>query len=89
MIELARRALTTDLPETGGQRPQVTVTLDWETLRTRLGAAELGWGGPVTPESARRIACDAQLIPVLLGTAGQPLDVGRASHTIPTGSAGR
>ncbi len=86
LIELARRALTAgDLPETGGQRPQVTVTLDWETLRTRLGAAELGWGGPVTPESARRIACDAQLIPVLLGTAGQPLDVGRASHTIPVG----
>ena len=86
LIELARRALQTgDLPETGGQRPQVTITLDYETLRKQLGAAELGWGGPVTAASARRIACDAQLIPVLLGGAGQPLDVGRASHTIPTG----
>ncbi len=45
----------------------------------------LGWGGPVTAESARRIACDAQLIPVLLGGGGQPLDVGRASYSIPTG----
>ena len=86
LIELARRALQSGgLPETGGQRPQVTITLDYETLRKQLGAAELAWGGPVTPATARRIACDAQLIPVLLGGAGQPLDVGRASHTIPTG----
>jgi hypothetical protein len=86
LIELARRALQTgDLPDTGGQRPQVTITLDWDTLRNQIGAAELGWGGPITPGSARRIACDAQLIPVLLGSGGQPLDVGRASHSIPTG----
>jgi hypothetical protein len=86
LIELARRALTAaDLPETGGQRPQVTITLDWECLRQQLGTAELGWGGPVTPATARRIACDAQVIPVLLGGVGQPLDVGRASHTIPVG----
>ncbi|HEY2174993.1 MAG TPA: DUF222 domain-containing protein, partial [Mycobacteriales bacterium] len=86
LIELARRALQTgDLPETGGQRPQVTLTLDWESLQKQLGAADLGWGGPVTAATARRLACDAQLIPVLLGTAGQPLDVGRASHTIPVG----
>ncbi|HEY2175541.1 MAG TPA: DUF222 domain-containing protein, partial [Mycobacteriales bacterium] len=86
LIELARRALQTgDLPDSGGQRPQVTVTLDYDTLRKQIGTADLGWGGPVTPATARRIACDAQLIPVLLGGAGQPLDVGRASHTIPVG----
>ncbi len=110
LIELARRALTAgDLPDAGGLRPQLTVTLDFDSLRKQLGAGQpgragtgepgragtgmpgragtglLGWGGPVTAESARRIACDAQLIPVLLGGGGQPLDVGRASYSIPTG----
>ncbi len=97
LIELARRALAAgDLPDAGGLRPQVTVTVDYDSLRKQLGAGQpgragtgepgragtgmpgragtglLGWGGPVTAESARRIACDAQLIPVLLGGGGQP-----------------
>jgi hypothetical protein len=38
---------------------------------------------PINAEVARRIACDAQVIPVVLGARGEPLDVGRASRTIP------
>ena len=39
---------------------------------TVLGAADL-----------RRIACDTQVIPVVMGGAGEVLDVGRAKRTIP------
>jgi HNH endonuclease/Domain of unknown function (DUF222) len=31
----------------------------------------------------RRMCCDANIIPVVLGSAGQPLDIGRNSRLIP------
>ncbi len=31
------------------------------------------------------LACDAAVIPIILDGAGQPLDVGRATRTIPDG----
>jgi hypothetical protein len=45
------------------------------------GDARCGWldnGTPISPAEARRLACDAQILPAVLGTAGQVLDVGRA-----------
>ncbi|MHA6513570.1 DUF222 domain-containing protein [Tessaracoccus sp. Z1128] len=65
-------------------RPQVHITLDLETLTTGLGTVALldtgGAGGAegLSAGEARRLACDAGLIPVVLGTASRPLDVGRA-----------
>jgi len=40
---------------------------------------------PVCVETARRLACDAGIIPVVLGSRGEPLDIGRLSRTVPTG----
>ena len=39
--------------------------------------------GPVTASTARKIACDADIIPVLLGGEGRILDIGRASRIFP------
>ncbi|WP_051533154.1 HNH endonuclease [Arthrobacter sp. 9MFCol3.1] len=39
--------------------------------------------GPVTAGTIRKIACDADIIPVLLGGKGQVLDIGRASRVFP------
>ncbi|WP_426976764.1 DUF222 domain-containing protein [Pseudarthrobacter sp. O4] len=39
--------------------------------------------GPVTSSTVRRIACDADVIPVLLGGEGRILDIGRASRVFP------
>jgi hypothetical protein len=51
LAELARRAWRGRLPQTGGVRPQLTVTVDLDSLqgRTRLGG-EVGWAGPLAPE---------------------------------------
>ncbi len=84
LVELAQRALGTgELPTDGGERPQVVVTVPLAVLAGRIGAGSLGFGGPVNAEVARRIACDARVIPVVLGACGEPLDVGRASHSVP------
>ena len=66
------------LPRLGGDRPQVLVTLGLDALLAGLGVrAVLGCGEPVTAGEARRLACDAGIIPVVLGGDCEVLDVGR------------
>jgi hypothetical protein len=85
LIELAQRALTEGrLPTEGGERPQVVVTVSLPALQGRIGTAHLALGGPINADIARRIACDAAVIPAVLGSKGEPLDIGRASRTVPT-----
>ena len=74
---------TTVLPDTGGQRPHVTVLIRLEDLENRARAACLDFAGVATPAALRLLCCDACVIPVVLGGAGQPLDVGRKARTIP------
>jgi hypothetical protein len=69
LTELARRSLEGGrLPHTGGVRPQLTVTVDLDSLLGRPGAVggEVGWAGPLDPEACRRLACDGALTRVLV-----------------------
>ena len=75
-----------DAPIQGGERPHISVTIDLEDLRRRIGAAYLAHGGPVPAGRARMWACDANIIPIVLGGASQVLDVGRSSRSFPTGA---
>jgi hypothetical protein len=61
----------------------VVVTIDFEALLGRLGRspARLESGQLLSPAAARRIACDARIIPIMLGAKGEPLDIGRSSST--------
>src|SRR6266498_901526 len=70
LVAVARHCLDSgELPARGGQRPHITITATLETLRGDPGspAAELDWGLPISGEALRRIACDAELTPILLG----------------------
>ena len=85
LAELLRRsAIAGAGPVRHGSRASITVTVALETLQRRVGApaAMLDWAGPLSAEAARRLACDAQLIPIVLGTNSEPLDVGRASYPV-------
>jgi 5-methylcytosine-specific restriction protein A len=73
------------LPSAGGERPQVHVHIDWDDLRREARAAFLDHGGRLTPSELRWLCCDAAVIPIVLGGAGQPLDVGRLRRSIPDG----
>jgi Domain of unknown function (DUF222)/HNH endonuclease len=71
LVELARRQLDGgNLPEVGGQRPHLAVTVSMATLANQPGspAAELDWAQPIPAETARRLACDAAITPVFLGS---------------------
>lgn len=73
------------LPETGGRRPQLMVTVRLEDLERRAAAASLEFGGRLTAQTLRQLACDAAVVPVVLSGTGVPLDVGRISRTVPDG----
>jgi hypothetical protein len=64
-------------PKAGGVAATVVVTMELETLLGGLKAASLDTGGRISAGEARRLACRAGIIPVVLGGPSVPLDVGR------------
>jgi hypothetical protein len=83
LVELARRALRGgDLPDNGGQPPTLVLTLGYDQLLAQLGTAGLDGGEHLSAAAARRLSCDALVIPAVLGGASQPLDLGRAVRTV-------
>ncbi|MBM7515170.1 HNH endonuclease signature motif containing protein [Nocardioides nitrophenolicus] len=68
------------LPEHGGDATTVLVTIDLAALRADLAMAEVIGGDGVESISAgqaRRLACGAGIVPVVLGGRGEVLDLGR------------
>ena len=69
LTELARRNLEGGrLPQSGGVRPQLLVTVDLDSLvgpDPGLGG-DAGWVGPLPPETCRRLACDGAVTRVLV-----------------------
>ncbi|WP_246155240.1 HNH endonuclease signature motif containing protein [Saccharopolyspora hirsuta] len=79
------------LPRSGGQRPQIAVTIDFDSLTRTLGSPDgsvlpgtlTATDQPISVENVRRLACDAEVLPVVLGGDDLPLNVGRAERTAP------
>jgi hypothetical protein len=82
LVEVCRRQLNSgELPSRGGAKPQLVLTMDMKKLQSSVGSGLLDTGDALAPETVRKLACDAQVIPSILGTDGQPLDLGRAART--------
>ena len=64
-------------PSAGGVAATVVVTMELETLLGGLRAASLDTGGRISAGEARRLACRAGIIPVVLGGPSVVLDAGR------------
>lgn len=70
-------------PGAGGSTARVLVTLSYDQLMAGSAAAGLlGDGSPVSAGELRRLCCDAELIPVVLGAPSAVLDVGRATRVV-------
>ncbi|WP_433502430.1 DUF222 domain-containing protein [Pseudonocardia halophobica] len=74
-----------ELPAVGGRRPTLTVQIRLEDLENRARAAMLEFAGQLSPTALRQLACDCGVVPMVLDGAGQPLDVGRLTRSIPDG----
>lgn len=64
-------------PDTTRTAATTVVTLDYQTLLRGVGTATLATGTRISAAQARRWACAAGIIPVVLGGDSLPLDVGR------------
>ena len=94
ILTLAGAATPADggLASVAGTRPTINVTVSVETLTAAPGEAgvDCGWldrfgvpHQPITSDTARRLACDATLRPLLIDTDGQLVAFGTASRVIP------
>ncbi|HSV66936.1 MAG TPA: DUF222 domain-containing protein, partial [Mycobacteriales bacterium] len=81
LVDLADRALRVgELPDNGGERPTLVVTMPYEKLAAATGVGLLPTGGVLPASQVRRVACDAHIIPAVLGGGSLPLDLGRGSR---------
>jgi len=85
LVEVAEAALAAgDASSSGGDRYQVVVHVEAETLRGEAGArSEIEDGPRVSAETARRLACDAGVVRMVEDEAGRVLDVGRKTRSVP------
>ncbi|MFC5493432.1 HNH endonuclease [Nocardioides caricicola] len=66
------------LPTNGGLNATMLVLIDEDSLMGRVEkAGTLDTGEKISPSAARRLLCEAEIIPVVLGADSEPLDVGR------------
>jgi hypothetical protein len=113
LVSAVKAGLTTNqLPTTGGNRPQIIATINYQDLFPATTAAATGTGvadartdwpataawpgkdrtpdrngtgnfaftGPAAATTLRKIACDADIIPAVLGTHGEILHLGRKTR---------
>lgn len=74
LLDLAQHSLDTAVqPELGNQRPQLSVVVDAERLKSGRGGVGLPWTGAVVPVAvARRWACDAEVSGVVASVLPPP-----------------
>ena len=83
MVEMARQFLDFGTGHAGGaNKPHLVVLAALDDLRDQIGVGYLPGTGTLPIGDVRRIACDCKIIPVLLGSLGQPLDLGRTTRTV-------
>ena len=81
LIEVIKRGVSSpgEAPKTDKAQLMVTISLD--DLRSETnGAAVTATGEVLAPSVVRKLACDAGIIPLILGSDGQILDMGRTAR---------
>jgi hypothetical protein len=83
LVELCRRAAAAGSNAPTTSKAQIVVTIDFDRLAGAVRGAGTTLAGQVlSPQTVRKLACDASIIPMVLGSEGQPLDVGRAKRLV-------
>ena len=84
LIEVCRRATAAGDRLPAGTKSTLMVTMSWADLRDRVGAGRVvgssADGMLLGPETVRQAACEAGVVPVVLGSAGEVLDLGRTER---------
>ena len=78
--ELCSHLPTDQLPSAGGVGATLVVTIDHETLMDAVKPATLSTGTRLSAGQARQMACNLGILPAVLGTKSQVLDLGRTAR---------
>jgi hypothetical protein len=81
LTEICHRYLNGN-PGSGSNRPHLQITIPWDTLKTGMGVVDTE-AGPVSAETARRLACDATISRIIVQEDGTPVSAGEARRAIP------
>ena len=100
VIDTGMSLASTTFPTVGGQPPQLSVIMDYQTLYDQLShdcpatgpsrpdaptfISQALFTGPISPSSIRPLSCEAELIPAVLGSNGALLDLGRSARLFST-----
>ncbi len=77
LVSMARDSLKHDAGDMSGTAVTLLVTVNHDALVSGVGSAMIsGIDEPISAVTARRLACEARILPVVLGGASQPLDLG-------------
>ncbi len=91
LVEACRRLQATDsVPHAHGTTARITVTIPLQQLLDQPDGhlddgGHLPTGDRLSVAAVRRLACDAEIIPAVLGAESQVLDVGRSQRLVTTG----
>jgi hypothetical protein len=90
LVELVRRAVGSGDTVPTTPKAQLVVTVQHDVLASGLRGAGTTVGGTdagthLAPETVRRLACDAALVPAVLGGSGEVLDWGRERRLFTAG----
>jgi hypothetical protein len=86
LVDLISRAVQAAPGVPTTDKAKVVVTIDWDTLIGQLVGTGLSMTGEIlSPETVRRMACDASIIPMVLGRDGELLDLGREQRLVTKG----
>jgi hypothetical protein len=78
LMTLLENHLSLDtLPGSGGSPFTLVITVHLDTLETGIGVAAVETGHRISAGEARRLACKAGIIPMVLDGKSMPLDLGR------------
>ena len=84
LVEYVERYPVDATPQTAGVNATIVVTMTLEQLMAEHATALLDDGARMTAGQARRLACEAGIIPAVLGT-----DPSRSTWDVPPGSSAR
>ncbi|MGZ0149070.1 DUF222 domain-containing protein [Kribbella sp. WER1] len=82
-LTVASNAWDTDTVSHGA-KANITVTIDLDDLKSATANAtgQTTYGDDLSAATIRRLACDANVIPLVLGSNSEPLDVGRRERLV-------
>lgn len=85
LVGIHRASLGSDPGRVAGTSVTMHVTIALDALQSGRGTAKIsGVDAPIPASVARRLAADAEIIPVVLGGPSEPLDLGRSERLATT-----